>query len=631
MGKPADIFISYKAEDRPRVKPLVDALEADGFSVWWDAHIGGGVNWRRDIEEHLDAAKCVVVAWTKRSVGPDGEFVRDEAGRARRRGTYMPVLIDAVEPPLGFGEVQALSLKGWKGNRSDSRYLAVRQGVQNRVGGEAAAQHKAHQPQISRRAMVGGGVGIAAIAAAGAGGWFLLKPGTADARRIAVLPFANLSGDQEQAYFSDGIAEELRTALSRIGMEVIGRASSVAVKDLDSKDAARKLEVANILTGSVRRSPGMIRISAQLVSGKDGVERWAQSYDRAPGDAIKIQTDIAANVAQALSVALGQAARVAMSLGGTADAIAQDLLLQARKARIESSGPESIRRSIQLSDMALARDPNYADALVEKAICLNILGSQYPETPSDVVTLLATATSVANRALAIAPKLGSACAVLATNASSLLEFAKSLGHLNRALALSPDDPDVLSFATTTLPYFGAGEEGLRLADRFIALDPLNARAYRRKAEVLYVLRRYPQSVEAVRQAVKLAPKSNRIWAAYSLLLMGKTQDARSEIAKMQPDDAFRISALALLAARGGDLTGAERVMSQAKQQFGDVLAYQFAQIRAQMGQADRVFTELDRALAAKDPGLTYLKMDPFMDPVRNDPRFAAMIRKLSFP
>ena len=72
-------------------------------------------------------------------------------------------------------------------------------------------------------------------------------------------------------------------------------------------------------------------------------------------------------------------------------------------------------------------------------------------------------------------------------------------------------------------------------------------------------------------------------------------------------------------------------MSQAKQQFGDVLAYQFAQIRAQMGQADRVFTELDRALAAKDPGLTYLKMDPFMDPVRNDPRFAAMIRRLSFP
>ena len=113
---------------------------------------------------------------------------------------------------------------------------------------------------------------------------------------------------QEQAYFSEGVAEELRAALSRIGLEVIGRASSDAVKDLDTKAAASKLGVANILTGSVRRSPETIRINAQLVSGTDGVERWAQSYDRAPGDAIKIQSDIAANVAQALSIALGRRA-----------------------------------------------------------------------------------------------------------------------------------------------------------------------------------------------------------------------------------------------------------------------------------------------------------------------------------
>ena len=107
------------------------------------------------------------------------------------------------------------------------------------------------------------------------------------------------------------MAEELRSALSRIGLQVIGRNSCDAVKDLDIKTAAAKLDVANILTGSVRRSPETIRVNAQLVSGSDGVERWAQSYDRAPGDAIKIQSDIAANVAQALSIALGQAGRAA--------------------------------------------------------------------------------------------------------------------------------------------------------------------------------------------------------------------------------------------------------------------------------------------------------------------------------
>ena len=161
------------------------------------------------------------------------------------------------------------------------------------------------------------------------------------ATRIAVMPFANLSGDPAQAYFSDGIAEELRGALSRIGLEVIGRTSSDAVRELDAKKAADKLGVAHILTGSVRRSPETIRIGAQLVGGDDGVERWAQSYDRAPGDTIKIQTDIAASVAEALSVALGMAARAALTLGGTSDSAAQDLFLKAEALRLQSDSEES--------------------------------------------------------------------------------------------------------------------------------------------------------------------------------------------------------------------------------------------------------------------------------------------------
>jgi TolB-like protein len=115
------------------------------------------------------------------------------------------------------------------------------------------------------------------------GGWALFKPGAAAAsHRIAVMRFSSMSGDPGQAYFADGIAEELRGALSRIGMQVIGKASCDAVKDLDTQVAAAKLGVANILTGSFRRSPETIRVGAQLVNGKDGVEKWAQNYDRAP-------------------------------------------------------------------------------------------------------------------------------------------------------------------------------------------------------------------------------------------------------------------------------------------------------------------------------------------------------------
>ena len=96
----ADLFVSYKSEDRARIKPLVEALQADGLSVWWDADIEGGSGWRQAIQQELEAAKCVLVTWTRGSVGPEGWFVHDEAARAQRRGVYLPVLIDETEPPL---------------------------------------------------------------------------------------------------------------------------------------------------------------------------------------------------------------------------------------------------------------------------------------------------------------------------------------------------------------------------------------------------------------------------------------------------------------------------------------------------------------------------------------------------
>src|ERR1044071_6530275 len=121
----ADVFVSYKAEDKRKIRPIVKALEAAGYSVWWDEQIGGGAAWRQAIEAELNAAKCVIVIWSKRSAGPDGEFVQDEATRAKERRVYVPVLIDKTHLPLGFGETQALPLIGWRGARADPHYGAV--------------------------------------------------------------------------------------------------------------------------------------------------------------------------------------------------------------------------------------------------------------------------------------------------------------------------------------------------------------------------------------------------------------------------------------------------------------------------------------------------------------------------
>ncbi len=626
-----DVFVSYKAEDRARLLPLISALEAEGFTVWWDAHIGGGAHWREDIQEHLDAAKCVIVVWTRRSVGPGGDFVRDEATRARKRGAYLPVRFDATEPPLGFGEIEAVSLKGWKGGRSDPRFRAIAEAVRRRMAGEDIAHVTVprDRPSVSRRALLVSGVSVVTLT--GVGGWLLFKRAPANARRIAVLPFADLSPAHDQTYFSEGVAEELRSALSRIGLEVIGRSSSDAVKDLDTKTAAAKLRVANILTGSVRRSPETIRVNAQLVGGSDGVERWAQSYDRAPGDAIKIQTDIAASVANALSITLGQAGRAALTLGGTADGVAQDLTLQSRKLVREADSAEAMHRSIVFADAAIARDPRYADAYVAKATALLILAQTM--IPAQASNVLAEAEGAARKAMALAPKLGSAHAALANLALERIDFASALAHTKQSLALSPNDLDVLSFASRNIACFVDPQEGLRLVDQAISLDPFNGRLYRRKAEVLTYLRLYPQSIEAGRKALALAPELHNahLWVGDSLLLLGHVGEAKAEYGAMPSGNPFRMTREALVAARIGDIDGTNRKIAQVRQFGANFFNYQLGEVYAYVRNKDRAFAEFDKAVKAKSSGLIYLKVDPLLDPIRNDPRYASLLRELKFP
>jgi serine/threonine-protein kinase len=628
MPSPAtDIFLSYKAEDRERLAPLVDGLEAEGFAVWWDAHIGAGTNWQKEIEHHLDDAKCVIVAWSRRSVGDDGSFVRDEARRAQRRNAYVPICLDGVEPPLGFGEIQAISLQGWKGDRFDPRFLSVVAAVRRLTSGGNSPSGKVHvrQPRISRRTIIAGG-GVAFVAAAGSG-WLLLKRVPTNEQRIAVLPFANLSGSQQDAYFAEGIAEELRSALSRIGLQVIGRASSDAVKNLDTKTAASKLGVGNILTGSVRRSPRMLRINAQLVGGSDGVERWAQSYDRTPGDAIKIQTDIAASVADALSIALGAAGEAALKLGGTADTAAQDLYLRARHMYFTT---EDIRPPIALLDAAIARDPNYADAWNLKARALDYWATTSPDTDEKLVQ----AEAAARRAIAIAPGVGSAYGTLARIQANRLDFRSALENIRKGLALSPEDADVLAPAVRFMSCFGEPRKALDLADRAIALDPLEGNSHSNRGDALRVaLRDYPRAIAAYRKALELAPEVSgpHINIGNCLTLMNRAADAKAEYARAPGDNPFRLIGEAILAARSRDGAGVERILDSVRSALGASASYHYAQVYAQAGDPNRAFAELGNAVRAKNPGLQQLKRDPFLDEIGRDARFAALLKSLNFP
>lgn len=631
----SEVFLSYKAEDRARLKPLVAALEADGCHVWWDAHIGGGSDWREEIQEHLDGAHCVIVAWSERSVGHDGRFVRDEATRALKRGAYLAISIDGVDPPLGFGELQAIPLNGWKGNRKDPRYQALLTAVRARLAGEAPPPIPANlaAPRISRRtAIAAGGAGMVAVAG---GGWVVFGGGKAQApKRIAVMPFANLSGDPAQAYFSDGIAEELRSALTRIGLQVIGRASSEAVKDLDTKAVASKLGVANILTGSVRRSSDMVRVNAQLIDGSDGVQRWEESYDRAPADEIKIQTDIATNVAQSLSVALGEAGKAALTLGGTTDSAAQDLYLRASALYATDTSEKAVREGVRLLDAAIAQDSNYANAFRMKANFLEFLATSYSANADEMTRGKGAAEAAARRAIAIAPRLGAAYAELAGIEQDRFVFDRAQQFMRQAMALSPGDSKVIS-KSMYIRWYVCGEpnEALTLADRLVALNPLAPTSYSVRSAILIDLRRYAEAIQAARKSLDLAP--SREWPhqliANALILMNRPNEAQAELKSVPPDDLYRLASEGIIAARAGDTSVVQRIVSQIQKGSGDAAMFQYAQVYAQALQLDLAFEALEKGLAVKDPGVTGVRTDPFLDPIRRDPRYAVLVKKVRFP
>lgn len=630
----SDVFVSYKAEDRRRVRPLVEALEADGYSVWWDEQIGGGAAWRQAIETELNAAKCVIVAWSKRSIGPEGTFVQDEATRAQQRRVYVPVLIDKVHLPLGFGEMQALPLTGWKGDRSDARYQAVLTAIK-RIAGDAQGPvtHSSQRTGLSRRAVVGGGA-VAAAAVAGGGAWMVFGPDSAAASdTIAVLPFANLSGDPAQGYFSDGIAEELRSALARLaGLQVVGRTSSEAVRDDDAETAAMKLGVSNVLTGSVRQSPSTIRVSAQLIEGKSGIERWSESYDRPPGDTIRIQMEIAENVARSLSIALGSAGRAALTVGGTENAAAQNLFLQAEEIT-QHFTRESSRRALALLDAAIALDPNYARAYGLKAIVVLIFTNRLSRSGDELARGRAEALRNAQRAVELAPDLPLGHGALAEIYRSTLQLSAAARQYERVIQLAGGDPDELRSYAGFLAAMGRPGEALRLADQALILDRLNPWSYGTRANVLFAARRYDQVVAIAEKLKRESPELFRfpITLGESLMLLGRFGEARKAFAEEPPDDPIRLAADSVLDARTGDRAGAIAKRNRIEQLYGEAASYQYAQIHANLGAADQAFAALDRAWQIKDPGLMGMKIDPVLDPIRRDPRYAALMDKIGFP
>jgi TolB-like protein len=471
-------------------------------------------------------------------------------------------------------------------------------------------------------------VGTAALVAAGVGGWELLKPrGSATGDSIAVLPFKNLSGDPNEAYFSDGVAEEIRNALTRLpGLKVIGRGSSEAVRSDDPREAAAKLGVATILTGSVRRSPTTMRITAELIDGRTGVDKWSQDYDRAPGDAIAIQTEIAANVVNALRIALGSTGQAVLTLGGTSNPEAQDLLF--RTQAIENFSKAGNQQRLGLIERVIALDPRYAKAYAEKAETLAWFARWFPHSLDERAGALADARRAATRAVELAPAFPDAHAAMSAVLWTSLSLSEALREMRQAIALAPNRVEFLGRYSFYIAMLGNAGEALRIIDKAIALDPLSVGPRGQRVFVLYLSRRYIDAMAQLRLIPKNAPPPI---IASAFILLGRDQEAKGWLEKVAADSPLRLDLEAMMLARSGDRSGALAKRNRVKQLYGDAANYEFAKIDAQLHDTDQAIADLERAWANKEPDLSLIRVEPWLDPIRADPRFAALVSRMDLP
>jgi TolB-like protein/DNA-binding winged helix-turn-helix (wHTH) protein len=497
----------------------------------------------------------------------------------------------------------------------------------------ATASSPARPRAALAAALLAGALAAAAIA------WRASQPPAtttaiaAPSHSIAVLAFANLSGDPAQKYFSDGIADELIASLSRIGaIRVAARSSAFSFqgKQVPVTDIGRALNVATVLEGSVRRNGAHVRITAELVDAATGFNLWARSFDSDNDDILRTQAEIAASVVAALQVTLLRAEADKLTEGGTANQAALDAYLRAA-ALTAPGGPQAARAALPAYDEAIALDPHFAMARARRAQALLVIGNSEPTT--DVATVrqtLGASLAESARAIALAPNLGTARLAHAAALMSVQDFIGADKEMSLAHDLAPGDFEItMAYALTQLQ-FGRGAEGVRAAEQAAALDPLTPGAYLRLASALVSAQRYGDATVALRRARILGGQDGAAIIARTMAL-GRG-DFKSALPACTAGQGWRDLVCLALAYHGlGRQADAEAALSRLHTMIGDTGAFQYAEIYAQWGDKDAALRWLQTAERLHDTGLVLMKWDALLSPIRNTPDYQAIEKSLNFP
>jgi adenylate cyclase len=499
----ADVFVSYARSDKLLVAPLVAAIEAQGWSVWWDPEIDAGQQFDDQIERELKAAKAVLVVWTPTSAA--SRWVRGEAREAADRGTLVPVRFEAASLPMDVRAIHTTELDGWGEDAQSAQFRALLRSLTAMITRQGGSPDTAAASPI---------------------------PGATARIGICVLPFANMSGDAEQEYFSDGISEDVITDLNKVSaLFVVARNTAFTFKgkSVDVAQLARQLKVSHVLEGSVRKAGGRVRITAQLIEGSTGGQIWAERFDRDLNDIFALQDEISEAIVKALRLKLLPEEKQAIEQRGTDNVDAYNLYLMARQhyATGLASDPRKSNTVIRLCRGALELDPDYARAWALMATAQR--NQMYTTAEGD------NGSAAATRAMALDANLAEAHAAMAGILASQGNYEAAEQEITIAFRLDPESVDVLREAARLCFLQGRFEQSAAhwervstLVETDYASGILLITCYTSLGDTDSVLRVARRTLARAEKAISVdADNGSAMAAVFSCLLsLGETDRAR---------------------------------------------------------------------------------------------------------
>ena len=468
----ADVFVSYARPDELIAERVAEGLRGDGYQVWRDDELPAHRAYAEVIQERLSSASAVVVLWS--SEAATSPWVRAEADVARAAGTLVQVTVDGCIPPLPFNQYQCANLQSWDGDATAPGWRKLTASVSALVGATVPSEEK--QPKKSNRQV-----------------------------SVCVLPFANMSGNAEQEYFSDGISEDITTDLSKISaLAVTARNSAFMFKGqaVDICDVARKLGVSHVLEGSVRKAASRVRITAQLIDGATGDHLWAERYDRDLTDIFAIQDEISKAIVDALKVKLLPEEKKAIQHRGTSNAEAYNYYLLARKYWITGNwgNTDQLELVIRICKRAVELDPEYARAWGLMALVQCILHFAFAASDDD-------GTAAADRALSLDPHVAEAHCVRARHAYEQGRFDGADEGLRRALELDPESWEVNREAARIFYFQRRFTEAARHYERAVAIDDTDYHSWNMLCSVYPALGDEAGAQRAAQMAIAAAERA----------------------------------------------------------------------------------------------------------------------------